>query len=113
MEMSIEELKSKAPGKEVHVSGNEAIARGAIEAGVWVASCYPGTPSSEISDTLSELSKHFDFNFEYSINEKVAAEVAAGVAIAGGKSMVIFKGAGFFVASTLILCYLKNSICLP
>ena len=102
MEMSIEELKSKAPGKEVHISGNEAIARGAIEAGVWVASCYPGTPSSEISDTLSELSKYFDFNFEYSVNEKVAAEVAAAVAIAGGKSMVIFKGAGFLVASDVL-----------
>ncbi len=94
--MGIEELRSRLSGVEVHVLGNEAVARGAIEAGVWVASCYPGTPSSEISDTLSELSKYFDFEFEYSVNEKVAAEVAAGVAIAGGKSMVIFKGAGFF-----------------
>jgi len=100
--MSIGELKSRLPGIEAHVHGNEAVARGAIEAGVWVASCYPGTPSSEISDTLSELSKYFDFEFEYSVNEKVAAEVAAGVAIAGGKSMVIFKGAGFFVASDVL-----------
>lgn len=97
--MGIEELKSRQLGKEVHVLGNEAVARGAVEAGIWVASCYLGTLSSEISDTLSELSKHFDFEFEYSVNEKVATEVAAGVAIAGGKSMVIFKGAGFFVAS--------------
>lgn len=102
MKMGIKELSSKTVGKEIHVLGNEAIARGAIEAGLWVASCYPGTPSSEISDTLSELSKHFDFIFEYSTNEKVAAEVAAGVAIAGGKSMVIFKGAGFFVASDVL-----------
>lgn len=97
--MSIEDLKSGLPGSEAYVLGNEAVARGAIEAGVWVASCYPGTPSSEVSDTLSELSKYFNHEFEYSANEKVATEVAAGVAMAGGKSMVIFKGAGFFVAS--------------
>ncbi|MDY7036534.1 MAG: thiamine pyrophosphate-dependent enzyme [Thermodesulfobacteriota bacterium] len=97
--MSVEELTSNLPGEEVYVLGNEAVARGAVEAGVWVASCYPGTPSSEVSDTLSELSRFLDFEFEYSANEKVAAEVALGVAIAGGRSMVIFKGAGFFVAS--------------
>ncbi|MDY7034934.1 MAG: indolepyruvate ferredoxin oxidoreductase subunit alpha, partial [Thermodesulfobacteriota bacterium] len=97
--MSIEELRSALPVAETYVLGNEAVARGAIEAGLWLASCYPGTPSSEVSDTLSELSRYFDFDFEYSANEKVATEVAAAVAVAGGRSMVIFKGAGFFVAS--------------
>ncbi len=61
--MSIEKLRSRLPGKEVHILGNEAVARGAVEAGIWVASCYPGTPSSEISDMLSEHFKYFDFNF--------------------------------------------------
>lgn len=97
--MGIEELKIRQSGIEVHVLGNEAVARGAIEAGIWLGTCYPGTPSSEISDTLSELSKYFDFDFEYSVNEKVAVDAAAGVAIVGGRSMAIFKGAGFFVAS--------------
>lgn len=108
--MSLTDLKSKEAGRVVHVLGNEAVARGAIEAGVWVASCYPGTPSSEISDTLSELSKYFDFQFEYSVNEKVAAEVAAGVAIVGGKSMVVFKGAGFFVASDTLFHLVYSGI---
>lgn len=108
--MSIEELTKKTPGTEVYAIGNEAVARGAIEAGVWVATCYPGTPSSEVSDTLSELSKYFDFEFEYSVNEKVAAEVAAGVAIVGGKSMVIFKGAGFFVASDTLFHLVYSGI---
>ncbi len=108
--MSIEELKSRLSGTEAYVLGNEAVARGTVEAGVWVASCYPGTPSSEVSDTLSELSKYFDFEFEYSANEKVAAEVAAGVAIAGGKSMVIFKGAGFFVASDALFHVVYSGI---
>ena len=100
--MSIEELSSTRSGTEVHVLGNEAVARGAVESGVWLVSSYPGTPSSEIADTLSELSKSFSFEFEYSVNEKVASEVAAAVAMAGGKSMVIFKGAGFFVASDVL-----------
>ncbi|MDY7036706.1 MAG: thiamine pyrophosphate-dependent enzyme, partial [Thermodesulfobacteriota bacterium] len=89
--------------KDVYVIGNEAVARGAVEAGVWLASCYPGTPSSEVSDTLSDLAPYFDFEFEYSANEKVAVEVASGVAIPGGKSMVIFKGAGFFAAADALL----------
>jgi indolepyruvate ferredoxin oxidoreductase alpha subunit len=45
------------PGKKVFMLGNEAIARGVIEAGVSVVACYPGTPSSEISDTLAGLSE--------------------------------------------------------
>jgi len=100
--MSIEKLINGQRGTEVIVLGNEAVARGAVEAGVWVVSTYPGTPSSEIADTLAELSKSFNFDFEYSVNEIVASEVAGAVAIYGGRSMVIFKGAGFFVASDAI-----------
>ena len=50
-------LTSDAPGKSLFMLGNEAIARGAIEAGVQVFAAYPGTPSSEISETLINLSK--------------------------------------------------------
>jgi len=110
--MSNEQLRSRQTGTEVHVLGNEAAARGAVEAGLWLGTCYPGTPSSEISDTLSDLSNYFDFDFEYSVNEKVAVEVAAGVAMLGGKSMVIFKGAGFFAAADALmhLSYIPEGI---
>lgn len=64
-----------------------------------VVACYPGTPSSEISDTLAVLSEDFGFHMEYSANEKVALEVAAGAAIAGGKGLVIMKHVGLNVAS--------------
>jgi len=97
--MDIETIAARSPGSEVYALGNEGVARGAIEAGVEFVSCYPGTPSSEISDTLCELSGPFGHEFEYSANEIVATEAAAGVALFGGRSMVIFKGAGFFVAS--------------
>ncbi|MCD6381126.1 MAG: indolepyruvate ferredoxin oxidoreductase subunit alpha, partial [Candidatus Odinarchaeota archaeon] len=72
---------SREVGKRVIALGNEAIARGALESGIGVATTYPGTPSSEIGDTLNIMSKQFDFYFEYSVNEKVAMEVAAAAAI--------------------------------
>lgn len=97
--MSSDALRIESPGKRVPLLGNEAIARGAIEAGVSVVSCYPGTPSSEISDALASLSKEFDFYMEYSANEKVALEVAAGAAMAGGKGLAIMKHVGLNVAS--------------
>jgi len=79
--------------------GNEAIARGALEAGVSFATCYPGTPSSEIPENFFNLSQETDLYFEYSTNEKVALEVAAGAAVSGLRTMVTMKHVGLNVAS--------------
>ena len=76
--------------------GNEAIARGAYEAGVKVSSAYPGTPSTEISEFLA---KYDEVYTEWAPNEKVALEVAAGSAIAGVRSMACMKHVGLNVAS--------------
>lgn len=78
------------------LSGNEAIARGAWEAGVRVGSGYPGTPSSEILPALKELG---DCYVEWSVNEKVALEVAAGASIAGARALVTMKHVGLNVAA--------------
>lgn len=78
--------------------GNVAIARGIIEGGGQVIAGYPGTPSSEIIDTLAAMEKR-DFYVEWSVNEKVAFEVAAGAAIAGARSVVTMKHVGLNVAS--------------
>ncbi|MBW2514828.1 MAG: indolepyruvate ferredoxin oxidoreductase subunit alpha, partial [Deltaproteobacteria bacterium] len=78
---------------------NEAIARGAIEAGVAFATTYPGTPSSEISLSLFQMSQECDLYFEYSTNEKVALEVAAGAANSGVKTMCMMKHVGLNVAA--------------
>ena len=94
-----DKLVNAKPGDSVFLLGNEAIARGAIEAGIGVASTYPGTPSSEIGDTLFALSQFFDFYFEYSTNEKVALEVAATAAISNVRSMVCMKHVGLNVAA--------------
>jgi indolepyruvate ferredoxin oxidoreductase alpha subunit len=92
-------LLEDAPGKEVLLLGNEAIARGALEAGVAFATCYPGTPSSEIPEQFFAISQETDLYFEYSTNEKVAMEVGAGAAVSGLKTMVTMKHVGLNVAA--------------
>ncbi len=76
--------------------GNEAIARGAYEAGVKVSSAYPGTPSTEISEYLANYG---DVYTEWAPNEKVAAEVAFGASFAGVRSLACMKHVGLNVAS--------------
>ncbi|MBN2491994.1 MAG: indolepyruvate ferredoxin oxidoreductase subunit alpha, partial [Planctomycetes bacterium] len=92
-------LLTREPGRRALLLGNEAIVRGALEAGVAVATAYPGTPSSEIADNFYRLSQRTDLYFEYSTNEKVALEVAAGAAIAGMRSLVSMKHVGLNVAA--------------
>jgi len=92
-------LLTDEAGKKILLLGNEAIARGAIEAGVAFATTYPGTPSSEISLALFQMSQECDLYFEYSTNEKVALEVAAGAANSGVKTMCMMKHVGLNVAA--------------
>jgi indolepyruvate ferredoxin oxidoreductase alpha subunit len=79
------------------LSGNEAIARGALAAGCTVATAYPGTPSSEILETLA-ASKDGIY-CEWSVNEKVAMEVAIGASFAGARALCTMKHVGLNVAS--------------
>lgn len=74
--------------------GNEAVARGAYEAGVSVVSSYPGTPSTEITENIV---KYENINVEWAPNEKVAGEVAIGASIAGARSMACMKHVGLNV----------------
>lgn len=78
--------------------GNEAIALGAIHAGVNLVSGYPGTPSTEILETVAKQNKG-DIYVEWSVNEKAALEVAAGAAYAGARTLVTMKQVGLNVAS--------------
>jgi len=96
-------LLTENPGQKMLLLGNEAIARGAIEAGVAVASTYPGTPSSEISLQFFQISRESDLYFEYSTNEKVATEVAAAAANSGLRSMCVMKHVGVNVAADALM----------
>jgi TPP-dependent indolepyruvate ferredoxin oxidoreductase alpha subunit len=87
------------PGSFLLLNGDEAVARGAVEAGVKVASSYPGTPSTEILETIAEAAKNFGIYAEWSINEIVALEVAAGASMAGERAIVSMKHVGLNVAS--------------
>ena len=83
--------------KKVIMLGNEAIARGAYEAGVKVSAAYPGTPSTEISECLVQYKD--ELYCEWSPNEKVATEVAIGASVAGVRAMSCMKHVGFNVAA--------------
>ena len=78
----MEEILSDKIGKKIILLGNDAILRGALESGVQFISTYPGTPASEIGNTLFRIQsskfKIKNFYFEFSTNEKVAMEVGAG-----------------------------------
>ncbi|HPR52162.1 MAG TPA: indolepyruvate ferredoxin oxidoreductase subunit alpha [Deltaproteobacteria bacterium] len=79
------------------LSGNEAIARGAYEAGVSFASAYPGTPSTEVLETIAK--EYPRIHAEWTPNEKVALEVAAGASYAGARSIAVMKHVGVNVAA--------------
>ncbi len=96
-------LLIQEPGKKLLLLGNEAIARGAVEAGVGLATTYPGTPSSEISANFFNIARQSPLYFEYSINEKVALEVAAAAANACVRSMCVMKHVGLNVAADALM----------
>jgi indolepyruvate ferredoxin oxidoreductase alpha subunit len=92
-----------AEGEFQLLLGNEAIVRGALEAGVQVVACYPGTPSSEVPDAFRQLYKQAGVYLEYSVNEKVALEVGGGAALAGAMTLVTMKHVGVNVAADPLL----------
>lgn len=98
-----EHLLNAREGQAIPLLGNEAIARGALEAGINVATTYPGTPSVEIGDALRYCARTAPIYFEYSVNEKVALDVAAAAAMVGLRSIVFMKHVGLNVASDSLM----------
>ena len=96
-------IATHAPGTDQLLMGNEAIARGALEAGVGFASAYPGTPSSEIIGSLAEAAKDAGIYAEWSVNEKVALETAAAASFAGVRAIAAMKQNGINVASDFLM----------
>ncbi|MDL2272820.1 indolepyruvate ferredoxin oxidoreductase subunit alpha, partial [Desulfovibrio sp. OttesenSCG-928-I05] len=99
-------LLEETPGPHL-LLGNEAIVRGALEAGVNIVACYPGTPSSEVPDSFRAIRDSGRFYLEYSTNEKVAMEVAGGAALGGAMALVTMKHVGVNVAADPLftMCY--------
>jgi indolepyruvate ferredoxin oxidoreductase alpha subunit len=97
------ELLSGRAGERRLFLGNEAIVRGALEAGVALVTTYPGTPASEIGDRCYEIARQTDLRFEFSTNEKVALEVAAGAAASGWRVLCAMKHVGLNVAADALM----------
>jgi indolepyruvate ferredoxin oxidoreductase alpha subunit len=101
------DLKSKLLdiniGKRVLLLGNEAITRGILETGIGVMTTYPGTPASEIADTTALIAEEVGMYMEYSTNEIVALETAAGAAICKVRALTAMKHVGLNVAADALM----------
>jgi indolepyruvate ferredoxin oxidoreductase alpha subunit len=93
--------------KKELMSGNEAIARGAYEAGVRFAAAYPGTPSTEI---LENVALYKEMDAQWSANEKVALEVGIGASLAGSRVLVAMKHVGVNVAADPLLTFAYTGV---
>jgi indolepyruvate ferredoxin oxidoreductase alpha subunit len=96
-------LLKDEPNKRVLLLGNEAIARAILETGIGIVTTYPGTPASEIGDSISEIAKDANLYMEYSTNEMVAVEVAAGAANVGVRALTAMKHVGLNVAADAVM----------
>jgi indolepyruvate ferredoxin oxidoreductase alpha subunit len=96
-------IAKQEAGTYVLLLGNEAIARGALEGGAQFCAGYPGTPSTEIVGTLATIAKDIGIHVEWSVNEKVATEVAAAAAFSGLRGLVTMKNAGASVAMDFLM----------
>ncbi len=90
-------------GAQALLLGNEAIARGALEAGIGVAAAYPGTPSSEIIGSLIEVADELGIYVEWSTNEKVAFELCWAAALSGVRAITAMKHVGLNVAADALM----------
>jgi indolepyruvate ferredoxin oxidoreductase alpha subunit len=95
--------RMKESKQDFIMSGNEAISRGAMEAGIGFCASYPGTPSTEITASISSLADEYDIYVEWSANEKVALEAATAASWAGIPAVCPMKSLGLNVASDFLL----------
>ena len=99
----MEKILSNKKDEKIILLGNNAVVRGALESGVQFVSTYPGTPASDVGNTFSKIAKKADVYFEFSTNEKVALEAAAGASFSGLRTLVAMKNFGLNVASDFFI----------
>jgi indolepyruvate ferredoxin oxidoreductase alpha subunit len=106
----LQDLLTEKPDQRLFLLGNEAIVRGAIEAGIDFAATYPGTPSSEIGNVLYEIGKDAGVYFEFSTNEKVATEVSAAASACGLRALTFMKHVGLNVAADAFMTIVYTGV---
>ena len=98
------------PGKRLFLTGDEAVARAALEVGVDVVTGYPGNPSTKTITALLPIARQYGMTVEWSVNEKVALEVATGAAWAGKQSLVTMKMSGVNVMADSLLSIAHSGV---
>ena len=98
------------PGKRLFLTGDEAVARAALECGIDVATGYPGNPSTKAITALIPVARQYGIAIEWSVNEKVALEVATGAAWAGKRSFVAMKMSGVNVTADSLLSIAHSGV---
>src|SRR5215467_3754833 len=98
------------PGKRLFLTGDEAVARAALELGVQVVTGYPGNPSTKTITALIPLARQYEMAVEWSVNEKVALEVATGAAWAGKRCLVGMKMSGVNVMADSLLSVAHSGV---
>jgi indolepyruvate ferredoxin oxidoreductase, alpha subunit len=98
------------PGKRLFLTGDEAVARAALEVGVDVVTGYPGNPSTKTITALLPVARQYGMTVEWSVNEKVALEVATGAAWAGKQSLVTMKMSGVNVMADSLLSIAHSGV---
>ncbi len=98
------------PGRRLFLTGDEAVARAALECGIDVATGYPGNPSTKTITALIPIAKQYGIAIEWSVNEKVALEVATGAAWAGKRSFVAMKMSGVNVMADSLLSIAHSGV---
>jgi TPP-dependent indolepyruvate ferredoxin oxidoreductase alpha subunit len=106
----VSKIATNKPKSFLLLNGDEAVARAALEVGVKVAASYPGTPATEILEALAEVAKQFGIYAEWSTNEIVAVEVAAGASMAGVRSIVSMKHVGLNVAADAAMTLAETGV---
>jgi len=99
-----------APGKRLFLTGDEAVARAALELDVQVVTGYPGNPSTKTITALIPIARQYGMTVEWSVNEKVALEVATGAAWAGRRSLVTMKMSGMNVMADSLLSIAHSGV---
>ena len=97
-------ITADAPGKVCLMQGNEAVVRGAVEAGLNFAASYPGSPSSQVLGLLGKIAKERNFYAEWSTNEVCALEACIGASLANARSLCIVKQNGLLCVADALHC---------
>ena len=103
-------MTANAPGQVCLMQGNEAITRGAVEAGINFAASYPGSPSSQVLGMLGKIAKERNFYAQWSTNEVCALQACMGASLAGARSICIVKQNGLLVSADALFCGAQHGV---